>query len=277
MRVHAIQTGRVKVKMAQVEGCGHGLARRAGPLLDRHWSDWLPTYAWAIEHNEGVIVVDTGQATHLKSLPVWHPYFQLGVQLEIEPEQEVGPQLRALGIGPKDVRQVVLTHVHMDHDAGLVHFPHAKIFASAGEIEKASGLAGRLRGYLPERWPSWFDPSPLVFEKVPFGPFNASRALTIAGDVVALPTPGHTPDHLSVAVMDRGTVLFLAGDTSYAEHQLMAGIVDGVSPDEDIALSTLAKIRELGRLQPVIYLPTHDPESAHRLATRKTVTLRERV
>ena len=271
MRVHAIQTGQVKVKMAQIEGCGHGLARQAGVLLDQRWSGWLPTYAWAIEHAEGVIVVDTGQAAHLKSLPVWHPYFQLSVQFKIEPEEEVGPQLRAFGIGKRDVRQVILTHVHMDHDAGLAHFPNAKILASAGEIERASGLAGQLRGYLPERWPSWFAPSPIIFEKAAFGPFGRSRKLTKAGDVIALPTPGHTPDHLSVAVLNSDIILFLAGDASYAEHQMMAGIVDGVSPQEDVALATLARIRRLAKEAPLVYLPTHDPEAAQRLVSRKLV------
>jgi glyoxylase-like metal-dependent hydrolase (beta-lactamase superfamily II) len=271
LRVHAIQTGQVKIKMTQIEGRGHGFTRQAGVLLDQDWSGWLPTYAWAIEHREGVIVVDTGQAAHLKSLPVWHPYFQLCVRFKIEPEQEVGPQLRALGIGKRDVRQVVLTHVHSDHDAGLAHFQHAKILASAGEIERASGIAGRLRGYLPERWPSWFDPSPIVFEKVAFGPFDRSRKLTEAGDLIALPTPGHTPDHLSVAVLEGDTILFLAGDTSYAEHQMMAGVVDGVSPDEDVALASLGKIRQLAKISSLVYLPTHDPEAAQRLASRKTV------
>ena len=271
LRVHAIQTGQVKIKTAQIEGRGHGLARQVGPLFDQQWSGWLPTYAWAIEHREGVIVVDTGQAAHLKSLPAWHPYFQLCVEFEIEPEQEVGPQLRALGIGERDVRQVVLTHVHSDHDAGLAHFPHAKIWASAGEIARASGLAGRLRGYLSERWPSWFDPSPIVFEKAAFGPFDSSRKLTEAADVIALPTPGHTPDHLSVAVLEGDTILFLAGDTSYAEHQMMAGIVDGVSPDEEVALASLAKIRQLARASSLVYLPTHDPLAAQRLASRQTV------
>jgi len=268
-RVHAIQTGHVKVKKAQIEGCGHGLARQLGPILDAQWSDWLPTYAWAIEHKEGVIVVDTGQATHLKSLPAWHPYFQLAVQFRIEPEEEVGPQLRAIGIGQKDVRRVVLTHVHMDHDAGLSYFPHSEILASAGEIERASGLAGEIRGYLPERWPSWFAPSPIVFERTAFGPFDGSLKLTNAGDVVALPTPGHTPDHLSVAVLDGETILFLAGDASYAEYQMLAGIVDGVSPEEAPALITLRKIRQLAKTNPLIYLPTHDPEAAHRLEARK--------
>jgi glyoxylase-like metal-dependent hydrolase (beta-lactamase superfamily II) len=277
VRVHAIQTGQVKVKIAQIEGCGHGLARQAGVLVDQSWSGWLPTYCWAIEHAEGVIVVDTGQAAHLKSLPVWHPYFQLCVQFKIEPEDEVGPQLRALGIGKRDVRQVVLTHLHIDHDAGLTHFPHTKILASAGEIERASGFAGQLRGYLPERWPSWFDPSPAVFEKAAFGPFDWSRRLTRAGDVIALPTPGHTPDHLSVAVLDGDTILFLAGDASYAEHQMMAGIVDGVSPVEDVALASLGKIRQLAKESSLVYLPTHDPEAAQRLASHKLVAFDKRI
>ena len=59
MNIHAIQTGSVRIKTAQVEGHGHGLARRLAVFTDRNWTDWLPTYAWAIEHRDRVIVVDT--------------------------------------------------------------------------------------------------------------------------------------------------------------------------------------------------------------------------
>jgi N-acyl homoserine lactone hydrolase len=118
MRIHAIATGRVKVKKAQIEGRGHGLWRRAQPILSREWADWLPTYAWVIEHPEGVIVVDTGAAAHLKSLPNWHPYFRLGVRFDVEPEQEIGPQLQRQGIAARDVKMVLLTHLHMDHAGG---------------------------------------------------------------------------------------------------------------------------------------------------------------
>ncbi len=41
MQIHALQTGRVRVKRAQLVGQGHGLKRRIGPLIDRVWSDWL--------------------------------------------------------------------------------------------------------------------------------------------------------------------------------------------------------------------------------------------
>jgi hypothetical protein len=91
MHIHAIETGRVRIKQAQIEGRGHGTWRQLQPILSSEWADWSPVYAWAIEHPEGVIVVDTGAAAHLKSLPRWHPYFRFAVRFDIEPEQEVGP------------------------------------------------------------------------------------------------------------------------------------------------------------------------------------------
>ena len=202
MRVHAIQTGRVQIKASQIVGRGHGLKRRLAPLIDAEWSAWLPTLAYAIEHRDGVILVDTGASAALKRLPHWHPYFRLSVRFDIEPEQEAEPQLRAIGIGAADVKRVVLTHLHIDHDAALAAFPKSEILVGPGEIAAASGIAGRVRGYLPQRWPKNFDPKPLVVDGGPYGPFQRSRRLTADGAIVAVGTPGHTPDHLSVIVED---------------------------------------------------------------------------
>src|SRR6202044_2096684 len=138
MRVHAIQTGRVKIKESQVVGRGHGLMRQFAPLIDSEWSAWLPTFAYAIEHRDGVILVDTGASAAAKSLPRWHPYFRFGVRFDIEPEQEAGPQLRAIGIGSGDVRRVVMTHLHIDHDGGLEAFPNSEILVSSGELARGS-------------------------------------------------------------------------------------------------------------------------------------------
>ena len=173
---------------------GGGLARRLAPIFDSEWSGWLPTYAFAVEHPDGVILVDSGANASLKRLPRWHPYFRLAVKFDIEPEQEAGAQLRGLGIASSDVKLIVLTHLHIDHDGGLAAFPHARVLVSAGERAAAAGLAGRLNGYLPQRWPKSFDPEPLVFADAPFGPFARSRRLTADGALTALPTPGHTPD-----------------------------------------------------------------------------------
>jgi N-acyl homoserine lactone hydrolase len=272
MKVHAIQTGFVRIKTAQVEGRGHGLRRQLAIFTDRNWTDWLPIYAWVIDHSDGVIVVDTGQGAHLletgKSL---HPYIRWEAAFRIDREAEVGPQLRALGIGPRDVKRVVLTHLHMDHDGGLEHFPHSEILVAPGELRAASGWAGRVRGYLPNRWPTWFDPTLLNLAAEPFGPFAASTRLTKAGDVVAVATPGHTANHISVLVQDEETIFFLADDTSYSEHLMLAGKVDGVSADERISGATLHAIKSLAQSRPTVYLATHDPRSGVRLANWRLV------
>jgi N-acyl homoserine lactone hydrolase len=272
MQIHAIQTGRVQIKASQVVGRGHGLARRLAPLTDREWAAWLPTYAYAIEHRDGVILVDAGASAGLKRLPRWHPYFRFAVRFDIEPDEEAGPQLRAIGIGPADVKRVVLTHMHIDHDGGLAAFPNSEILVSPGELAVASGIAGRLRGYLPERWPKSFDPKPLVLDNVAFGPFARSRRLTADGAIVAVATPGHTRDHLSVIVDDGDQAVFIAGDASYSEANMLSGTLDGVSADESVASATLSAIRAFAAARPTVYLPAHDPGAADRLAGRRTTS-----
>src|SRR5271169_148679 len=271
MRIHAIETGRVRIKQAQIEGRGHGTWRQLQPILSSEWADWSPLYAWAIEHPEGVIVIDTGAAAHLKSLPRWHPYFRFAVRFDIEPEQEAGPQLRALGIGARDVKTVVLTHLHIDHDGGLAHFPHSRILASAGEIARTSGISGAMLGYLPKRWPKWFAPEPLAWQPTAYGPFASSARISAGGDVIAVPTPGHTPNHLSVVVRDGDDEIMLAGDASYLESTMLSGTVDGVSPDETVAAATLARIREFCSQRATVYLPAHDPHAAQRLRQSRSV------
>jgi glyoxylase-like metal-dependent hydrolase (beta-lactamase superfamily II) len=238
-------------------------------LADPNWTDWVPTYAWLIEHKDGPVVVDTGQGMHL--LEIGHslqPYVRWNVQFRIEPEQEVGPQLRGLGIGARDVKRVVLTHLHMDHDGGLRHFPNCEILVARGELERAKGWKGLIRGYLPNRWPSWFDPAPLHLTDGRVGSFAASRKLTEAGDVIAVATPGHTADHVSVVVYDGDAAVFLAGDTSYTQDLMLAGKVDGVSPSVATSKATLAAINNFISRQTTIYLPTHDPGAGARLAQR---------
>lgn len=215
-------------------------------------------------------LVDTGASAALKRLPRWHPYFRLAVRFDIEPEEEAGPRLRAIGIRASDVRRIVLTHMHIDHDAGLAAFPKSEVLVSPGELATASGLAGRLlRGYLPDRWPKDFDPKPLALDGGVYGPFARSRKLTADGAIGAVATPGHTRDHLSVVVEEGETAIFIAGDASYSEAALLSGTIDGVGADEGAMSATLAAIRAFAASRSIIYLPTHDLEAANRLAARR--------
>src|SRR5436190_9555802 len=137
VKIHAIQTGTVAIKSRQREGKGHGTHRLLNTLVDREWTPPLPIYAYAIEHPEGVIVVDTGETARVTEpgyFPRWHPVFRFAVREEVPPEQEIGPQLEGLGIPPSDIRRVVMTHLHTDHAGGLYHFPNTDILVARAEL-----------------------------------------------------------------------------------------------------------------------------------------------
>jgi glyoxylase-like metal-dependent hydrolase (beta-lactamase superfamily II) len=272
--IHPIRTGSVRVRVNQIEGRGRGPIRLLRTLTGAVWSDWLPIYAWAIEHPEGVIVVDTGETTRAAEpgyFPAWNPYFRHGVRFRIRPEEEIGSQLENLWLDPGQVRWVVMTHLHSDHAGGLSYFPHSEILIDRHEFAMAAGLRGRIRGYMSNHYPRWLRPSFIEFLPQPIGPFERSRPLTAAGDVVIVPTPGHTAGHVSVIVRTDGMTYFLAGDTSYTQALMVTGKIDGVSPDEAAAHDTLARIRELARQEPLVYLPSHDPASIDRLQARQLV------
>src|SRR5215208_814325 len=180
MKIHTIQTGTVALTTSWREGVGHGRRRLLNTLVDRKWTEPLPIYAFAIEHPEGVIVVDTGETARVAEpgyFPRWSPFFRFAVRERVEPEQEVGPQLERLGIGPGDVRLVVMTHLHTDHAGGLHHFADSEILVSRTELGPATGRLAKVLGYLPHRWPAWFAPRAVELDGGPFGPFERSHAL----------------------------------------------------------------------------------------------------
>jgi N-acyl homoserine lactone hydrolase len=275
VKIHAIQTGTVAIHQRQRVG-DDGPLRQLKMLTDRNWTEPLPIFAWLIEHPEGLIVVDTGETARVSEpgyFTAWHPYYRFALREWVEPADEIGPQIRGLGFSPDDVRWVVLTHFHTDHAGGLAHFPNSEILSSKVDFDYSRGARGQARGFLPQHWPQWFRPTLVEpSRRRPFGPFPASSALTAAGDVHLLPTPGHTPGHLSVALEAGDAVFLFAGDVSYTERLMLDGVVDGVTPDPAAARATLGRVRQLVSVRPTVYLPTHDPEAVARLTRRGVVS-----
>jgi N-acyl homoserine lactone hydrolase len=274
VRIHTIQTGTVAIKDVQRSGESKGTRSLLRVFADRRWTEPLPILAWLIEHPEGLIVVDTGETARASEpgyFTAWHPYYRLALREWVAPEDEIGPQIRRLGFSPDDVRWVVLSHFHTDHAGGLGHFPRSEIVASRADYEFSRGALGRVRGFLPQHWPEPFAPTLIDHAATTFGPFARSTPLTAAGDVRLLPTPGHTPGHMSVALEDGDTVFLFAADASYTQELMLAGVVDGVSPDPSAARTTLATIRALTTERPTVYLPSHDPDAVARLVARDVV------
>lgn len=86
-------------------------------------------------------------------------------------------------------RPTTLTHLHTDHAGGLFHVTGSRAWVSRGEMNRASGRGARVQGYLPHRWPKWWQPEFIRFDRRPLGPFDETMPLTRRADVLIVPTP----------------------------------------------------------------------------------------
>jgi len=264
MVIHPLRTGSVRVKRSFLFP-STGVRRQLDLFLPGPWSDPLPIHCWAVEHDGRVLLVDTGETAKVRNVPF--------ARFELTAEQELPGALAAAGIEPGAISEVVLTHHHGDHVDGLVH-----ISAPTSISETELGFIGELfprvmRRVLRQPLPPGFAPAPLTLGDGPFGAFASSRRLSPDGRIVAVPTPGHTPGHISViCVDDQERHVMLAGDVTDTLEQLHARRADAIAPDPAVHRATLELVHEHCRRHPTVFLPSHDPGSAARLASGETVT-----
>jgi N-acyl homoserine lactone hydrolase len=257
VQIHALTTGRVRVKDAFLHARS-GPTRQLRLFLPGPFSPPLPIHAWLVEHAGRRLLVDTGETATAHDVPF--------ARFDVRPEDELPHALAAAGAAPGDVDTVVLTHLHGDHMDGAVHLERPVLVHDA-EWRYAHGVVSRVfQRVLHQPLPSGVDFSPVPLDDGPFGAFAASRRLTDDGRVLMVATPGHTPGHVSVLCLDDdGRHVLLAGDATDTLEQLHARRPDAVGPDPKVHVDTLERILAHAREHPVVYLPSHDPESVARL------------
>jgi metallo-beta-lactamase class B len=144
--------------------------------------------AWALTTSAGIIVIDT--------------LFDYA----IEPEMIEG--MTTLGLNPRDIKYVLISHAHGDHDQGAALLQSrygAKVVMGAADWDATLQRAASAAGGVPKR-------------DVVVGPEGLKLSLgDTKVDVVA--TPGHTPGTLSYffPVNDAGRTLIVAysGGTAF--------------------------------------------------------------
>ncbi|MDX6667110.1 MAG: hypothetical protein QOK04_490 [Solirubrobacteraceae bacterium] len=245
MRVSCVSTGAVRPKRE---------ARGVRRYLGGGWAQrTLPVNVFAIEHPRGVCLFDAGQtarAARRGHFPRWHPFFRLS-RFELDEEDEIAPGLRRVGIDPADVRWIVLSHLHTDHVGGLATLPGCEVLVTRTEWRRAAGWRGRVRGYLPQHWPPTIVPRLVDLDGPAVGPFASSLDLLGDGRLVLVPTPGHTPGHVSLLVRGDRRGFFLAGDLVERAADLGAA-----RPD----------IAAFAAEQKLVVLATHDDAAAQAVA-----------
>jgi glyoxylase-like metal-dependent hydrolase (beta-lactamase superfamily II) len=263
MKIHAIQTGTVQVKRSFLFP-GRGPRRQLDLFLPGAWSEPLPIYCWAIEHHGVLRLVDSGETAAARDI--------VFARMDVKPEDELPGAMAAAGLRLEDVADVVLTHAHGDHIDGLVNFP-GRVLTNDVELRYvAAPFSWLMRRVLHQPLPTGFAPEGFALDGGPFGAFDRSHALSDDGRIVAVATPGHTPGHISViCIDDDGRHVMLAGDATDSLEQLRSLRPDAVAPNARLHVATMRTILAHCAQHPTIYLPSHDPDSAARLAGAITV------
>lgn len=268
--IDILRTGTIRIRPShRNQSAGLPVAlRRANVLLDRSWTDPLPINTYLIDHADGPILVDTGESPHASEkgwLPP-NPFFRVAVDIDVPADEGIGALLRKRGLAPEDLQAVVATHLHHDHGDGLGDLARARVLVGQEHWDfYRKPLRATIEGAVPQHWPADFSPELLEPTGPAFGPWEATYPITADGTVFAVPTPGHVPGHLCVAVLDGDVVWFLGGDVTYDQALLDAELTDGVNNRPHEAVEQLRKIKVLAAERDVVLLPAHDPDAGRRL------------
>jgi glyoxylase-like metal-dependent hydrolase (beta-lactamase superfamily II) len=126
----------------------------------------------------------------------------------------VRTSFRQIGVFPKEVDTVVLTHTHRDHIENLDMYPKAKVYVHAGSDVPIPGA--------------------IVIDESDY---------RLCDGVRLVHTPGHCPEQMSVFV-DADRRYVIAGDAIPLEDNFFKNLPPRLNTDPELALKSIKRIRE---------------------------------
>lgn len=199
-----------------------------GALFDgfsRGLTACLVCHCLLIETNQGLVLIDTGFGQRDIQAPLSRlsPFFMNLNRIKFEQKYTAVAAIEQLGLNPRDVRHIVLTHLDFDHAGGLEDFPEATVHVMLSEIEAARERQGFVssRRYRPGQWDevkNWKYYSP---GGEPWFGFEAVRNLEgLPPEILLIPLVGHTRGHAGIAIETSEGWLLHAGDAYFYRHEI---------------------------------------------------------
>ncbi|WP_026919676.1 MBL fold metallo-hydrolase [Gordonia shandongensis] len=181
-----------------------------------------------LESDDGLTLVDTGFGLR----DVADPRGRLGrslitaVRPDLDESETAIAQIAALGFEPRDVTDIVMTHLDSDHSGGIDDFPAARLHVNARELADADAQPGPSPAVRYRPWRRSTRPAHVQsYDRFPDSWFGlpATTLATHGDDLAFVTLPGHTSGHMGVAVRDGDGWLLHCGDAFYHRGGVSGG------------------------------------------------------
>lgn len=214
MRAHHFAAGSLCPRGRKLfHGSGHALERAD-----------LVCHCVLLELRDRLVLVDTG----IGRGDVEHPdrltrTMRALMHPQLSEAHTAHARIRALGLDPRDVRDIVVTHLDYDHAGGLGDFPRARVHVYATEHDAAMERATRMghQRYRPKQWahgPDW-----VLYETQGDAWMGLEAVRDLEGlppEILLVPLFGHTPGHCGVAFQAGGRWRLHAGDAYFFHGEM---------------------------------------------------------
>lgn len=217
MRIHHLDGGGMRPFGGRLIDGRPGVFRRAE----------VACHCLLIEHPAGLVLVDTGYGEQATIQPeVWVGQKVIRRTNPIL-DQVIARQVEALGYSREDVRDIITTHLDLDHAGGLADFPDANVHVYQAELDAMTGPHGRgerfrYRPVQIAHGPKWIAYGESDSHDDHWFGFKAVRELQgLPPQMLMVPLAGHTRGHVGVAVDTGNGWLLHAGD-AYSYHGQIA-------------------------------------------------------
>lgn len=254
MRIHVLHCGSIDLDEAvpYYAKTWHP-APYTGLFRSRKHQMTVPVSCYLIEHPRGLILIDTGWHTEVRSNPGkylgW--LYSISSTARLQQGKAIHEQLESLGYRPNDIEYLFLSHLHPDHVSGLDLVKDAKrILTSELELRDVKKYPLLYKAFM---WQG-VNLQTYRFEQSEFDVFG-DRSLVFVN------TPGHTNGLASTIVENKGKFVLLCSDTAYTKKALDQTIIPGMTVDKQRAEASLRWGKDMGAKPGCIaVLANHDPE-----------------
>lgn len=239
--------------------CGDIALADGGIFSDTHLFDGQPRAltgsCYLIRHGKDYMLWDAG----LPKALIGAPTSDHGVSLSLE--RSIFDQIAQLGVDPKAITKVAVSHYHFDHTGQLPDFPRATLLISEKDWQVVSGKQEGVAYLTRSLFAPWLGSRPGKVKTI-------AKDEDVFGDgsVLIKATPGHTPGHtvLLVRLPKTGDVL-LTGDLYHFEAQANKHSVPSYNYSREQTLASMARFDETARALNARVVIQHDPLHIGRL------------